>query len=42
MYRDLLVETGSKSHWVSLGVDGFVILGLISRTCDVGIWTLLV
>jgi len=26
-------------HWGDLGVDGWTILGWISRTWDVGIWT---
>ena len=26
-------------HWVDLGVDGWIILGWISRRWDVGIWT---
>jgi len=26
-------------HWGDLGVDGWIILGWISRRCDVGIWT---
>ena len=26
-------------HWGDLGVDGWIILGLISRRWDVGIWT---
>ena len=25
-------------HWGDLGVDGWIILGWISRRCDVGIW----
>jgi len=29
-------------HWGDLGVDGWIILEWISRTCDVGIWTALV
>ena len=28
-----------RDHWGDLGVDGLIILGWISRTCDVGIWT---
>jgi len=27
------------SHWGDLGVDGWIILGRISRRWDVGIWT---
>jgi len=26
-------------HWGDLGVDGWIILGWISRRWDVGIWT---
>jgi len=26
-------------HWGNLGVDGWIILGWISRRWDVGIWT---
>jgi len=28
-----------RNHWVDLGVDGWIILGWISRRRDVGIWT---
>jgi len=28
-----------KNHWGDLGVDGWIILGWISRRRDVGIWT---
>jgi len=28
-----------KDHWGGLGVDGWIILGWISRRWDVGIWT---
>ena len=28
-------------HWGDLGVDGWIILGLISRKWDAGIWTVL-
>jgi len=39
-----LQEVGSGymdwiDHWVDLGVDGWIILGWISRRWDVGIWT---
>jgi len=27
------------THWGDLGVDGWIILGRISRRWDVGIWT---
>ena len=29
----------SNNHWGDLGVDGWIILGIISRRWDVGIWT---
>jgi len=35
-------KRGQRSHWVSLGVDGCIILGMISSRCDVGIWNGLV
>jgi len=28
-----------RDHWRDLGVDGWIILGWISRRWDVGIWT---
>ena len=28
-----------RDHWGDLGVDGWIILGIISRRWDVGIWT---
>jgi len=28
-----------RNHWGDLGVDGWIILGWISRRWDVGIWT---
>jgi len=28
-----------RDHWGDLGVDGWIILGCISRRWDVGIWT---
>jgi len=28
-----------REHWGGLGVDGWIILGWISRRWDVGIWT---
>ena len=30
---------GEGDHWGDLGVDGWIILGRISRRWDVGIWT---
>ena len=28
-----------RDHWEDLGVDGWIVLGWISRRWDVGIWT---
>jgi len=28
-----------RAHWGDLGVDGWLILGLISRRWDMGLWT---
>ena len=39
MYRVLVRKPEGKSHWGDLGVDGWIILGWISRRWDVGIWT---
>jgi len=39
LYRVLVGKPEGKSHWGDLGVDGWIILGWISRTWDVGIWT---
>ena len=39
VYRVLVGETGGKDHWGDLGVDGWTILGWISRRWNVGIWT---
>ena len=37
---DLGGETGGKEkNWGDLGVDGWIILGWISRRWDVGMWT---
>ena len=30
---------GERDHWGDLGVDGWIILGWISRRWDVAIWT---
>jgi len=35
----LVVNRREKDHWGDLGVDGWIILGRISRRWDVGIWT---
>jgi len=32
-------EGRERDHWGDLGVDGWIILGWISRRWDVGIWT---
>ena len=32
-------EEREKGHWGDLGVDGWIILGWISRRLDVGVWT---
>jgi len=39
LYRVLVGKPEGKSHWGDLGVDGWIILGWISRIWDVGIWT---
>ena len=39
VYRVLVGKPEGKSHWGDLGVDGWIILGWISRRWDVGIWT---
>jgi len=33
------VSRREGDHWGDLGVDGWIILGWISRRWDVGIWT---
>ena len=33
------VTVVSGDHWGDLGVDGWIILGWISRRWDMGIWT---
>jgi len=37
--RFLVVKPEGKRHWGDIGVDGWIILGRISRREDVGIWT---
>jgi len=37
--RVLLGKPEGKNQWGDLGVDGWIILGRISRRWDVGIWT---
>jgi len=39
VYRVLLGKPREGDHWRDLGVDGWIILGRISRRWDVGIWT---
>ena len=39
VYRVLLRKPEGRNHWGDLGVDGWIILGWISRRWDVGIWT---
>jgi hypothetical protein len=38
MYRVLVGKLEEKDIWEDLGVDGWIILGWISRRWDVGIW----
>jgi len=38
-YRVLVGKPEGKNHWVDLGLDGWIILGWISRRWAVGIWT---
>jgi len=39
VYRVLGGNRREGDHWGDLGVDGWIILGWISRRWDVGIWT---
>jgi len=39
VYRFWLGKPEGRNHWGDLGVDGWLILGRISRRWDVGIWT---
>jgi len=39
VYRVLVGKREGKKHWGDLGLDGWIILGRISRRWDVGIWT---
>ena len=39
VYRVLVGKLEGKKHWGDLGVDGWIILGQISRKWVVGIWT---
>ena len=38
-YRILVWKPQERDHWGDLGVDGWIILGWISRRWDVGMWT---
>ena len=39
VYRVLLGKPEGRDHWGNLGVDGWIILGCISRRWYVDIWT---
>ena len=39
VYRVLVGKPGERVHWGYLGLDGWIILGWISRRWDVGVWT---
>ena len=39
VYRVLVGNRREGDFWGDLGVDGWIILGWISRRWDVGIWT---
>ena len=39
MYRVLVGKPEGRDHWADLGVEGWIILGWMSRRWDVGIWT---
>ena len=39
VYRVLVGKLEGRDHWGDLGVDGWILLGWISRRWDVGIWT---
>ena len=39
VYRVLLGKPEERAHSGDLGVDGWLILGWISRRWDVGMWT---
>jgi len=40
VYRVLMGKPEGRRRWGDLGVDGWILLGWISRRkCDVGIWT---
>ena len=37
--KSAVVQHDERDHWGDLGIDGWIILGWISRRWDVGIWT---
>ena len=39
VYKVLLGKPEEGDHWGDLGVDGWIIIGWISRRWEVGIWT---
>ena len=39
VYRFLVGKPEEGDHWGDLGLDGWIILRMISRRWDVGIWT---
>jgi len=39
VYRVSVGKPEGKNHWGDLDIDGWIILGWISRTWDVVIWT---
>ena len=39
VYMIFVGKPEGRNHWRNLGVDGWIILGWISRRWDVGIWT---
>ena len=39
VYRVLWGNQREGDHWADLGIDGWIILGWISRRWDVGMWT---
>jgi len=39
VYRVLVGKPEGIDHWRDLGVDGWIVLGWISKKWDVGVWT---